>query len=341
MKTKSVLLLSIIFILSISSVFSQNTVLLKNVDIIIYTPFYKESTEKLNNFIEQKNPIIISQSDTKRTLDIEFYLEKDDYQSLDSLFPELGYVSSKEITTSNYNEEIEEINFKLKYLIKEKLAYEEEIKNMTKKDDRYYTYWENIRTIEHEIFELQSEVNEYEKENYFKINISIYDESIDMTDKKINWVNMPGVSYEMLFIESPVSNLSASQYMGFSLKYMFTKGKSYANIGAMKEFSPEIADTSRYKELFLFGFGQDFYSKYFGRGKNMFFNLYTGYNIGGAFATGESSIKTMFYLTPFFGIELFKNKYFLIDNRIGYFIPFAHNRNLRGIMYSASFNFVF
>jgi len=49
----------------------------------------------------------------------------------------------------------------------------------------------------------------------------------------------------------------------------------------------------------------------------------------------------MFYLAPSIGIEIYKNKYFLIDTKVNYFVPFSYNRNLRGISYNASFNFVF
>ena len=152
---------------------------------------------------------------------------------------------------------------------------------------------------------------------------------------------MPGASYDIFWIENPVKDLSAELYHGYSLKYLFTRGKSYATIGTFKERTSADSDTMRYKELFVFGFGQDFYTRHFGRGKNKFLNLYSGYNMGGVFATADSRTSTFPYLKIFLGVELFKNKYILIDNKVGYFIPFRYNRNLRGISYNVSFNFVF
>jgi len=260
---------------------------------------------------------------------------------LETILPELGYVSKRELTSSNYDNKILLIQKEQKYLEDQKAAYEKEISLMEVKDNRYYSYWENVREIDRKLFNLEKDIQEYEAKNMFNVRIIIYDDVVDLTDNYINWVNMPGASTDMLFIESPSSSLSAGQYMGYSLKYMFTRGKTYAKIGTLKEFSSEVADSTRFKELFTFSFGQDFYSQYFGRGKNRFFNLYTGYNIGGMFATGETNTELIFHLTPFFGVELFKNKYVLFDTRVGYFVPFTYNRNLRGIYTSASLNFVF
>jgi hypothetical protein len=113
-------------------------------------------------------------------------------------------------------------------------------------------------------------------------------------------------------------------------------------LGAYKDVSGNpLNDTVRIQEMFQFSFGQDFYPKHFGRGNNKFFNLYTGYSIGGFFATSNTRSQTICNLNAYFGIELFKSRHILIDNRVGYFVPLTYNRDLRGLLYNVSFNFVF
>jgi len=338
---KNKITLTILAIFLFSNIFAQENSLVQELDISVYSTSFKESTTKIKNFIAEKNVAIIYELESKDEYEINFFVNTSDFEALEKILPDLGYLSKKELTSSNYNDKIYLIEKEQKYLQEQKAAYEKEISLMEVKDNRYYTYWENVREIDKTLFELDNDLQEYKAKNMYNVRIIIYDDVVDLTDNYINWVNMPGASADMLFIESPISNLSAGQYMGYSLKYMFTKGKTYAKIGTLKEFSPEVADSTRYKELFTFSFGQDFYSRYFGRGKNRFFNLYTGYNVGGMFATGEINTKFIFHLTPFFGVELFKNKYVLFDTRVGYFVPFTYNRNLRGIYTSASLNFVF
>ncbi len=337
---KKIIICHLFFFLFCSLGFSQQP-LIRNIQVKIQTPFFSEAKTKLINYIKEKNAIEIYRYETTRDLTITFFVENQESKQLDSLFKELGYLSQKKINTENYSKEKEKIQMEINYLNDKKSTYNKELNEIDKKNDRYYKYWEEVREVEKKIFDLNKELTQYKNNNLCKIEINLYDESVDLTERSIKWVNMPGASFDMLFTESPTPEISAQQYLGFSIKYVFTRGKTYANIGAMKEFSDESLNDLRFKEIFLFGFGQDFYSKYFGRGKNQFFNLYTGYNIGGGFITGETRNKTIFYLTPFIGVEIFKNKYFLIDNRVGYFVPFAYNRNLRGVAYTASFNFVF
>ncbi len=307
----------------------------------VYTSFFQSSKESVKVFVDQYSIETISNNETFKSIKVDFIISKENFSKMDSALATWGHISSKNVYTRNDGKDMSEILLEIKYLQEQKQAYQTELTSMTTKDNRYYEYWEKVRFIDEDLFDLMKKKSGKNKEQVYKINVDIYDETYDFTDTKVSWVNMPGAEYKFLFIESPTPEISASQYAGYGLKYLFTKGKSYANIGALKEISNEPADPNRYKELFVFGFGQDFYSRYFGRGKNTFLNMYTGYNMGGIFATGETSKKLMFYLTPIFGIEMFKNKYLLIDTQVGYFIPFYENRNLRGLSASASFNFVF
>lgn len=307
----------------------------------VYTSFFESSKGKAMQFINTLDAYIISQSETVESFSINFYTDKSNFYRLDSILSNWGYISNKDITTINNINQTDRIKLELEYQQNRKKAYNNEIKKMTEKDDRYYEYWEKIREIEKKIFELKKDLTNYKEENDYKVYLTIYDETSNLTKSSVSWVNMPGGSFDMLFIENPSAGISATQYQGYALKYMFTRGKSYATLGALKEQDAGKADSAMFEELFHFGFGQDFYTLHFGRGRNKFFNLYTGYNVGGLFATADTRKKTIFYLKAFLGVELFKNKYILIDNKVGYFVPFYYNRNLRGLTYSASFNFVF
>ena len=197
------------------------------------------------------------------------------------------------------------------------------------------------------ISNLEIEVNQYKQnvnDSTCWVNITINDELSTPNNSRVSFVNMPGLEYGLLKTENPVEGTSASMYQGLSVKYMFTRGKSYFNLGVYKALENNKSDTSLINELFLINFGQDFYPKNFGRGKRKFLNLYTGYQIGG-FITNQNNNKNSEFIPNAnlsIGLELFKNKYILIDNKVSYFLPLNElNRNMRGILYQASFNFVF
>jgi len=51
----------------------------------------------------------------------------------------------------------------------------------------------------------------------------------------------------------------------------------------------------------------------------------------------------MFTLEPHIGVELFKNKYFIIDTRVSYLFPLDKEKikEFRGLTHNLSINFVF
>ena len=175
----------------------------------------------------------------------------------------------------------------------------------------------------------------------YSVSLTLSDEVTSPESTGISFVNMPGAEYSFLDIEAPAAGTSAEFYHGYFLKYLFTKGKSYGSIGLYKNESIGRTDSVAYSEMFILAFGQDFYSRHFGRGDRRYLNLYSGYQVGGILATGEVSTKYLPYLAPSVGVEIFKNKYILFDTKVSYFVPVTDSRNMRGISYSAAFNFVF
>lgn len=303
----------------------------------IFAPNFPVSRQKLIDFQSQHNVKLISQNETERQIRIVIYLEQADFNALSSLLPQLGFVSNKDIATSSNQERVNKITLEKEYIAQQNLAFNTELKSMTSKDERYYNYWKEIRDNEKKIFDLTSELQSLSQKSGYKANIVIYDDVTDLTSD-ISWVNMPGASYDILRIETPLKGTSSAVYRGMHLKYLFTRGKTYATLGTFKS---QASDSSEIRELFTVSFGQDFYTKHFGRGKNKWLNLYSGYEIGAAYCTSDKNNRAMFTGQVFTGLEIFKNKYFLLDNKIGYFVPFSNlNRNLRGLLYSVSINFV-
>ena len=331
----------LLIFLNFSILFSQEKGLTSTLNADIYTSFFEASKTKLKDFLHNKEIIILNQKEGSRRFYIHIFLEKDDFLALDTFLVKLGYLSSKDITTNNNAREIEKKKLELVYLENNKNAYKEELKTMSQKDERYYSYWSEIRKIEKQIFRLNLNLKDYDKVNKYMAIITLEDDNDDLTSKKVSFVNMPGATFSMLFVENPKDNLTAKNYQGYSLRYLFTRGKTYASFGVMKEVGKNQSDTSRYKEILMFSFGQDFYTRHFGRGKNKFLNLYSAYNVGGTHLTATSRSKTIAHIQVFLGLELFKNQYILLDNKVGYYIPIGVHRNLRGITYQFAFNFVF
>jgi hypothetical protein len=132
-------------------------------------------------------------------------------------------------------------------------------------------------------------------------------------------------------------------YQGYAIKYLFTRGKSYLNLGVykpqIKQEGPEFVD-----ELFIINFGQDFYPRNFGRGRRRYLNLYSSYQVGGFIMNRPGDAKNEFIpnLNLGLGVELLKTRHVLIDTKGSYFIPLHQkSRELRGLLGQASFNFVF
>lgn len=158
---------------------------------------------------------------------------------------------------------------------------------------------------------------------------------------KVRFVNMPGFEYSYLMVGNPKPGFSASYYNGYNLKYLFTRGKTFVNVGVFKAKDVAAADSTTLTDAFNISFGQDFYSRHFGRGARKCFNMYSGYNVGFMAFRGETTSTKTIYVSPTVGVELFKNRFVLWDLRGSYYLPFKHNYDLRGWQFSTSFNVAF
>lgn len=241
--------------------------------------------------------------------------------------------TSKSETYSNY--------LYIESLKTERDQYERLASNLDSTSVKYLEFWEKIISIDKKIasYELEYKLNNNDK--IYTLTVRFYEEEIIGSDYDESWINMPGLEYSYLFTEQPKSGFSSSYMAGYSLKYMFNYRKTYATLGLYKSQGFSSLSDTEVNEIYTFSLGQDFYSRKLGRGKRKFFNLYTSFNLGVLMASSQITKYKSWFANPYIGLEIFKNKHILLDNKVGYFLPFENNRNQRGLLYNVSFNFVF
>lgn len=311
-------------------------------DVELSSTDYRNARNELLGFINRNNIKVKNQTETKSSMDVDFVISEAQYNELDAMLPRLGYVVSRHLNTLNHSQQYKEGELEIAYQQQKKDAYNEMLGKMDEKSDKYYELWRDIRTIDETIYTQKKQMLALENPSSdYDVTLRLTEENDTPSRGRVSFVNMPGIEYSYLNVENPLPSVSADNYQGYFIKYLFTRGKSFAKVGAFKASNTSAADSTQFSEMFLFGFGQDFYTRHLGMGERHFLNLYTGYTVGGLIATSDADKKTIFYIDPSVGLELFKNKYILIDTKVSYFIPFNYNSNLRGVSYSASFNFVF
>lgn len=310
----------------------------------IYSVEYKEGKKKIDAFIKARNFTIINQNETKNSHHYEFKALENEVAAIDSFCNTLGYISSKNLNSYNNESKLTETKLELERLQNKKQEYEKMLLRIDSvKSDKFYSHWEKIREIDTDIYNAKKKIGQLESvRKVYTVAINMNDEQSSPTSSKVNFVHMPGAEYVYLFTENPKPGISYATYQGIFLKYLFTKGKSYFSLGALKAAEGSKSDSLAYDEMFTFIFGQDWYSRNFGRGNNKFFNLYIGYQAGYSIAYNDKTSRGIPFVSPATGIELFKNKYFLIDSNVNYYLPISEeNRHMRGWRIGGSLNFTF
>jgi hypothetical protein len=346
-----ILLISTMFLRPVKAQYYEQDVYSATKYVTIYTSDFIVGKKILNNFLTIKKCEVLNQEINTRTFEVSFQLNENLVGSLDSTLGLIGYITSA--TQNNNNNklkvkkleaELDDNTFKLEKM-RNKFKLDSNANSKKNLEYAIENLEENNRRISRNLTQM--------KENYQTVfvKVTINDELSTPTNSKISFAKMPGVSYNRLFIENPKNGVTENLYTGYNMKYIFTKGKSYFQIGVLKNANEmsklQIYDSLKantINEFFTFEFGQDFYTRYFGRGNRKFFNLYSGYSIGGAIINRVSDENTRFlaFTNLSMGVELLKTKHILLDVKGSYFLPLADiNRNTRGIMLSGSFNFVF
>lgn len=337
---KTALLLLAVFCFAFAKAQKNNELTLEtDVDLLVTDISIIEN--ELNSFIETKGVTPEKYYKSKYYINISLLLDFENYLAFEKLIEKKGYIKKKNTNSKNYAASLKTKEHEIEILQKEKAQYEKLVADSARlKNERTFDYWEKIISIEKDISKLKLEQEEIlRKHKKYKYKLEVREEENSTQDYSESWINMPGFEYSLLFTEQPEAGISLEQMQGYCLKYMFNYGKTYIVLGLFQNTSENI--TTEIDEIYMFAFGQDFYSKRLGRGQRKFLNLYTSFNVGVYIATNQDDNYTSWFTNPFLGLELFKNKYFLIDTKVGYFLPYKNNRTQRGLLYNASFNFVF
>lgn len=346
MKTLNIAL-SLILLLTVNSFVTVAQERPSNKTIQVYVTKLQTSTDLLANFIDAKKGVVYQTDLSTNRYYTEFLISNSDLRGLDSLASKMGYVTQNVFNTENYQEKINNLEKRIDGLKYENSIYARQLADSVVTGVRIEDLKRKISSNLQTIASLEVNINQLQQnagDQMCNVRFTINDEMSTPNNSRVSFVNMPGIEYGFLKIENPTAGISAKSYQGATIKYMFTRGKSYFNLGVYRAIDNNTADTSLINELFMMNFGQDFYPRNFGRGKRRFLNLYTGYQIGG-FISNQNNNKNSVFIPNAnlsFGVELIKTKHILVDNKVSYFLPLNElNRNMRGILYQASFNFVF
>ena len=203
-------------------------------------------------------------------------------------------VIDSEESTTNISREIENQTVSIERLKSD--IYELEDKLSKTKNDSI------VEELESELYDMRESLRKKNR-NYADNCASIGTVNLEfrlMRDEtsprqtKVRFVNMPGFEYSFLMVGNPKPGFSASYYNGYNLKYLFTRGKTFITLGVFKAKDVAATDSTTLTDAFNISFGQDFYSRHFGRGARKCFNMYSGYNVGFMAFRGETtSTKTI------------------------------------------------
>lgn len=320
---------------------SQKETNITKIENKVYSLHFETLMDSLLTFIHNENIRIEYQKKNSDELYIDFIVNQEQFNAYDLLMKKYGYSTSDEVNANNSEYEITRLSAEIKYLEQKHESYLIMMNKLGVKSESYLTLWNENKAIEENIFLKKQRLNKLSTyNNKYLVQLHLLDESNSPQYTEVTFVNMPGFEYSVLQVESPAEGISSQYYQGYFLKYLFTRGKSYFTLGAYKTTQAKT-DSLKFAEMFLLGFGQDFYSRHLGRGSRKFFNLYSGYSIGGVLSTGVGSNYYDMYIAPSIGLEIFKNKYILLDTKLTYFVPIANNKNQRGLSLNVSFNFMF
>lgn len=333
-----------------------------NKSVTVYTAKYTEHIVQFEKLLSVNKFNLLEKTSNLFQTHFVFTCDANNNQLIDSQILSIGYITESSLNKNNTEERVKSLegqidNYKVS-IENDEFAMAQNNADTTRSrqniSNANMRLENNIRRYQQKIKDLEKQLEEIEKvKSLMVVNLYVKDEisTPNGNDQNITWVNMPGVSYSFLQLENPKLGLTHEAYAGFNLKYLFTRGKSYVELGVLKPVNPyteeQLKDSmlsATKNDFFTVQFGQDFYTRHFGRGRRKFLNLYSGYTVGAIIPNryDDAVQKASLVSSLSIGVELFKSKHVLIDTRAAYFLPINNeNRNTRGIMYNAAFNFVF
>jgi hypothetical protein len=310
---------------------------------------FQGTISKLTDFLLIESIRVEKQSTTQMNFSVDCNLTESQYIKYRQVLATCGYIASDNLTRVDNTVQVEQLTSTIAFQKEQLQQQRAALDKMSADSEQYPAMWQSAHDMESAIRQNERQIAALTaSEFYYAVDLNVLDETYTPQSSNVTFVNMPGVEYSYYRVEQPKDTITSPVYQGIFLKYVFTRGKSFATLGAYKSTAKQTNNTdslanapSAYSEFFAFGFGQDFYSKHLGRGNRKFLNLYTGYTIGGMLLSNDLKNKFSSYVAPSIGLELFKNKYVLIDTKVNYMVPFKDTRHARGLAFNASFNFVF
>jgi hypothetical protein len=337
---KLIILFVAVLIVQTSAFLQVDSLKTINLDLQIVVLDEEKVRKEITSFFDSNNIVPDLFNEYKNQFNTHFTLSESLYFKCVELIEEKGAIVFKKEESINYAEKLSEITITIERLEQEKKEYSELLQKIDVSNVNHVKYWEKLEEIK-QTLRIQFKIKEeYEKSNKkFNIKLQVTEQNILTNEPTFSFVNMPGLQYSFLSPNS-ASTFFPTGMNGYSIKYLMNRRKTYLELGLFKSNVQNVVTS--YDELYKFGLGQDFYSSHLGRGTRNFFNLYSGFNFGTFILTGGGNQNIIsWYATPSIGLELYKNKYVLIDTKAGYFLPFKENRNMRGLLLEASFNIVF
>ena len=307
---------------------------------------FAEARAVLTGFIQRRAVRLQKQEETPEQLIAEFALASRDLVPLDSLTATLGFVLENNLNSQDLGGRVGELRADQQRATAQLADLQQqqaqpgrtvEERNALRKDAERTT--ERLADLSQQLAGIDGHAGQA------YVTLRLYDEvSFPTGNRRVSFVNMPGVEYGYLRLDNPKVGLTSPAYQGYSLKYLVTRGKSYFNLGVYKPVTNNAAEAEFINELFVINFGQDFYPRNFGRGRRRYFNLYTSYQLGGFIVNRNSDKGNEFIpnLNLGLGLEILKTRHVLLDTKASYFVPLNdRSRDLRGLLGQVAFNFVF
>ncbi|RSK31689.1 hypothetical protein [Hymenobacter metallilatus] len=307
---------------------------------------YAEARAALTGFIRRRALRVQKQEETPEQLTAEFSLSATDLPRLDSLAAGLGYVLENNLNTHNLASRLQELGADERAEAARLANMQSRLREEKLPADERIALQNDVVQRETRLRQLQQQqllLSSHQGQAY--VSLRLFDEiSFPTGNRRVSFVNMPGVEYAYLRLDNPKVGLTSPAYQGYAIKYLFTRGKSYFNLGVYKPTTANKTDSAFVNELFVINFGQDFYPRNFGQGRRRYLNLYTSYQVGGFILNRNDDTHNDFIpnLNLGLGVELIKTRHILLDTKGSYFVPLnSRSRDLRGLLGQASFNFVF
>ncbi|MBO2008039.1 hypothetical protein [Hymenobacter negativus] len=307
---------------------------------------FPEARTALTAFIRKRSVRVQKQEETPSQLKAEFALPKSDLVRLDSLTTAMGFVLENNLNAHDLGGRVGELSAEEQRDVTQLATLQQQLGTAAGSKDERAELRREVERTTNRLADLRQQlaaINGHAGQAY--VSLRLYDEvSFPTGNRRVSFVNMPGVEYGYLRLDNPKVGLTSSVYQGYALKYLVTRGKSYLNLGVYRPTEKNSTDEDFVNELFVINFGQDFYPRNFGRGRRRYLNLYTSYQLGGFILNRNSDKGNEFIpnLNLGLGLEILKTRHILLDTKASYFVPLNdRSRDLRGVLGQASFNFVF